>query len=65
MQVLKFGGSSVANADNINKVAEIIGQAVKNDRTVVLNRLVFNLLPDSIRLSSNMGLLLLQTLTKP
>ena len=29
MQVLKFGGSSVANAENINKVVEII----KNKKT--------------------------------
>jgi aspartokinase/homoserine dehydrogenase 1 len=36
MQVLKFGGSSVANADNINKVAEIVARAVKTDRTVVV-----------------------------
>ena len=27
MQVLKFGGTSVANAENINKVAAIIKQA--------------------------------------
>ncbi len=36
MQVLKFGGSSVANADNINKVAEIIQEALKKDRTIVI-----------------------------
>ncbi|MEP7279423.1 MAG: bifunctional aspartate kinase/homoserine dehydrogenase I [Bacteroidota bacterium] len=36
MQVLKFGGSSVANAENINKVIAIVEQAVKKDRTVVV-----------------------------
>ncbi len=36
MQVLKFGGSSVANAVNINKVVAIAEQAVKKDSTVVV-----------------------------
>ena len=36
MQVLKFGGTSVANAENINKTAAIIKDAVKRDRTVVV-----------------------------
>lgn len=36
MQVLKFGGSSVANAVNINKVVAIAEQAVKKDKTVVV-----------------------------
>ena len=36
MQVLKFGGSSVANAKNINNVVTIIKQALKNDATVVV-----------------------------
>lgn len=36
MQVLKFGGSSVANAENINRVVEIIQQAVKKDKTIVV-----------------------------
>lgn len=36
MQVLKFGGTSVANADNINKVADIIKNAVSKDRTIVV-----------------------------
>ena len=37
MQVLKFGGSSVANADNINKVIAIVKDALSNDRTVVVS----------------------------
>ena len=36
MQVLKFGGTSVANAENINKTASIIREAVKKDRTIVV-----------------------------
>ncbi|QEC40444.1 bifunctional aspartate kinase/homoserine dehydrogenase I [Pseudobacter ginsenosidimutans] len=36
MQVLKFGGSSVANAVNINKVVGIVQEALKKDRTVVV-----------------------------
>ncbi len=37
MQVLKFGGSSVANAQNINKVIAIVKRALSNDRTVVVS----------------------------
>jgi len=36
MQVIKFGGSSVANAENINKVVAIVEQALKKDKTVVV-----------------------------
>ncbi len=36
MQVLKFGGSSVANATNMNKVIAIVRKAIANDRTVVV-----------------------------
>ncbi len=36
MQVLKFGGTSVANAANINKVVEIVKGAVKKESTVVV-----------------------------
>ncbi|WP_431214568.1 hypothetical protein ACQ86N_07110 [Puia sp. P3] len=36
MQVLKFGGSSVANADNINRVIELVKQATANDRTILV-----------------------------
>src|SRR5258708_192478 len=36
MQVIKFGGSSVANAENIDKVAGIIKDKIKKDRTVVV-----------------------------
>jgi aspartokinase/homoserine dehydrogenase 1 len=36
MQVLKFGGSSVANAENINKVVAIVRQALTRDRTILV-----------------------------
>ncbi|HEV7620466.1 MAG TPA: aspartate kinase, partial [Flavisolibacter sp.] len=36
MQVLKFGGTSVANANNIRNVASILKQEVKKDRTIVV-----------------------------
>src|ERR1700744_3344749 len=36
MQVLKFGGSSVANAENINKVIGIVKEALKKDRTILI-----------------------------
>lgn len=36
MQVLKFGGSSVANAENIQKVISIVEGALKKDRTIVV-----------------------------
>src|SRR5688500_11366367 len=36
MQVLKFGGSSVANAENINKVIAIVQESSKKDKTVLV-----------------------------
>jgi bifunctional aspartokinase / homoserine dehydrogenase 1 len=36
MQVLKFGGTSVANAENISKTISIILEAIKKDRTIVV-----------------------------
>ena len=36
MQVLKFGGSSVANGENINKVVELVRQALKKDRIILI-----------------------------
>ncbi len=36
MQVLKFGGTSVANAENINKVVSIVDHALQRDRTIVV-----------------------------
>ena len=36
MKVLKFGGSSVANSENIQKVLAIVEEASKKDEIVVL-----------------------------
>jgi bifunctional aspartokinase / homoserine dehydrogenase 1 len=36
MQVLKFGGSSVANAENINKVITIVRRALEKDRIILV-----------------------------
>ncbi len=36
MQVLKFGGSSVKNAENISKVTAIVKEKIKEDKTVVI-----------------------------
>ena len=36
MQVLKFGGSSVANAENINKVTAIVKDKIKGGKTIVV-----------------------------
>jgi aspartokinase/homoserine dehydrogenase 1 len=36
MQVLKFGGTSVANAENINKVVAIVKESLLKDKTVVV-----------------------------
>jgi aspartokinase/homoserine dehydrogenase 1 len=36
MQVLKFGGSSVANAENIGKVAVIVSKAIQKEATILV-----------------------------
>ncbi len=36
MQVLKFGGSSVANAENIKKVMAVVKEKITSDKTVVV-----------------------------
>ena len=36
MQVVKFGGSSVKNAENINKVIAIVNEKMKQDTTIVV-----------------------------
>ncbi|HMU45873.1 MAG TPA: bifunctional aspartate kinase/homoserine dehydrogenase I [Chitinophagaceae bacterium] len=36
MQVLKFGGTSVANAENIRKVIAVVKEAIQKERTVVV-----------------------------
>jgi aspartokinase/homoserine dehydrogenase 1 len=36
MQVVKFGGSSVSNAENINKVVDIVNEKIKKGTTIVV-----------------------------
>ena len=36
MQVLKFGGSSVASADAISKVLDIVAESIKKEPTIVV-----------------------------
>lgn len=36
MQVLKFGGASLADAENIQKASDIVAKAVKRDRTILV-----------------------------
>jgi aspartokinase/homoserine dehydrogenase 1 len=36
MQVLKFGGTSVTNAENISKVVAIVKETIKKDKTIVV-----------------------------
>ena len=36
MQVLKFGGTSVANSENMAKVVDIVAKAVDRDRTILV-----------------------------
>ena len=37
MQVMKFGGTSVANAVNMSKVVDIVSKAVERDRTILVS----------------------------
>ena len=55
MQVLKFGGTSMANAENINKVIEAIKQSLSKNKAVVIvsaMRGVTDLLIDAANLAS-------------
>src|ERR1700761_8447824 len=36
MQVLKFGGTSVANGENINKVVTLVKKSLEKDRTLLV-----------------------------
>lgn len=56
MQVLKFGGTSVANAENIRKVINIVSGTSKKDKTIVVVSAlggVTDLLLDSASLAAN------------
>lgn len=48
MQVLKFGGTSVANAENINKAIHIVQQAVKKNASTVVVLSAFGGITDSL-----------------
>ena len=37
MQVMKFGGTSVANAENMSKVVDIVSKAVERDKTILVS----------------------------
>ncbi len=50
MQVLKFGGSSVADAGNITKVIAIIKDALKRDKTVVISSAVSGVTDELIKI---------------
>ena len=50
MQVLKFGGSSVANAQNIRKVISIIKEALKKDKTAVVSSAISGCTDNLIRI---------------
>lgn len=55
MQVLKFGGTSVANAENINKVIDIVKQSsLKNKTILVVSALggVTDMLIDAVKTAS-------------
>lgn len=55
MQVLKFGGSSVANANNINKVISILQNAAKNDAEVVVVLSAFGGITDALIEAANLA----------
>lgn len=48
MQILKFGGSSVANAKNINRVISIISDASKNNEKLVVVLSAFGGITDAL-----------------
>lgn len=53
MQVLKFGGSSVANAQNITKVIAIIKDALKKDKTVVVSSAISGATDELIKIGKS------------
>ncbi|MFT3825087.1 MAG: bifunctional aspartate kinase/homoserine dehydrogenase I [Chitinophagaceae bacterium] len=54
MQVLKFGGTSVANAENINKVVAIVQKALEQQKTIVIVSALGGV-TDSLLLSGNLA----------
>ena len=52
MQVLKFGGSSLADAANMLKAADIIARAVDRDRTIVIASAIYKCTDTLIQLDT-------------
>ncbi len=52
MQVLKFGGSSVANAGNMAKVVDIVTKAVDRDRTILVSSAISGCTDTLIRIGT-------------
>ena len=52
MQVLKFGGSSVADATNMSKVVEIVTKAVDRDRTILVSSAISGCTDSLIRIGN-------------
>ena len=52
MQVLKFGGSSLADSVNMLKAADIIARAVDRDRTIVIASAIFGCTDTLIRIGN-------------
>ncbi len=52
MKILKFGGSSVANAENINKVIQIVTQSPKRRNDIVVVSALGGVTDDLIRLAT-------------
>ncbi len=52
MQVLKFGGSSVANAGNMAKVIDIVTKAVDRDRTILVSSAISGCTDTLIRIGT-------------
>ena len=52
MQVLKFGGSSVANAQNMSLVVDIVTKAVDRDRTILVSSAISGCTDTLIRIGT-------------
>ena len=52
MQVLKFGGTSVANATAISRVLDIIDEAVKKDKVILVSSAISGCTDSLIALGS-------------
>ena len=52
MQVLKFGGTSVADATNMSKVVDIVTKAVDRDRTILVSSAISGCTDTLIRIGN-------------